>query len=87
VTAIVAYEVAFFDHLPRLYPHTDAGSWFTANDALAHETAFRSSSLQGAYFILALRAQALDCSPMSGFDAEKVDAAFFPPVNGARISY
>jgi 3-hydroxypropanoate dehydrogenase len=78
VTAIVAYEVAFFDHLPRLYPHTDARSWFTRDDALAHETAFRNSSLQGAYFILALRAQGLDCGPMSGFDADKVDAAFFP---------
>jgi 3-hydroxypropanoate dehydrogenase len=78
VTAIVAYEVAFFDHLPRLYPHTDARSWFTANDALARETAFRNSSLQGAYFILALRAQGVDCGPMSGFDADKVDAAFFP---------
>jgi nitroreductase len=78
VTAIVAYEVAFFDQLPRLYPHTDARSWFTANDALAHETAFRNSSLQGAYFILALRAHGLDCGPMSGFDAAKVDATFFP---------
>jgi 3-hydroxypropanoate dehydrogenase len=77
VTAIVAYEVAFFEHLPRLYPHTDARSWFTTNDALAHETAFRNSSLQGAYFILALRAQGLDCGPMSGFDADKVNAAFF----------
>ena len=77
VTAIVAYEVAFFDHLPRLYPHTDARSWFTTNDALARETAFRNSSLQGAYFILALRAQGLDCGPMSGFDNAKVDAAFF----------
>lgn len=78
VTAIVAYEVAFFDHLPRLFPHTDARSWFTTNEALARETAFRNSSLQGAYFILALRAQGLDCGPMSGFDADKVDAAFFP---------
>jgi 3-hydroxypropanoate dehydrogenase len=78
VTAIVAYEVAFFDHLPRLYPHSDARSWFATNDALARETAFRNSSLQGAYFILALRAQGLDCGPMSGFDADKVDAAFLP---------
>jgi 3-hydroxypropanoate dehydrogenase len=78
VTAVVAYEIAFFDHLPRLYPHADARSWFMTNDALADETAFRNSSLQGAYFILALRTQGLDCGPMSGFDAEKVDAEFFP---------
>jgi 3-hydroxypropanoate dehydrogenase len=78
ITAIVAYDLEFFELLPRLYPHTDARGWFTTNAALAEETGFRNSSLQGAYFILALRAQGLDCGPMSGFDAAKVDAAFFP---------
>ena len=78
ITAIVAYDREFFELLPRLYPHTDARGWFTTDAALAEETAFRNSSLQGAYFILALRAQGLDCGPMSGFDADRVDAAFFP---------
>ncbi len=78
VTAIVAYDREFYEHLPRLYPHTDARAWFTSNEALALETAFRNSSLQGAYFILALRAQGLDCGPMSGFDNAKLDAEFFP---------
>lgn len=78
ITAIAAYDLEFFELLPRLYPHGDARSWFTTNSALAAETAFRNSSLQGAYFMLALRAQGLDCGPMSGFDAAKVDAAFFP---------
>ncbi len=78
ITAIVAYDREFFELLPRLYPHTDARGWFTTNSALAEETGVRNSSLQGAYFILALRAQGLDCGPMSGFDADKVDAAFFP---------
>ena len=78
ITAIVAYDRHFFEALPRLYPHTDARGWFTSNAALAEETGFRNSSLQGAYFILALRAQGLDCGPMSGFDADKVDTAFFP---------
>jgi 3-hydroxypropanoate dehydrogenase len=78
ITAIVAYDLEFFELLPRLYPHTDARGWFTIDPALAEETGFRNSSLQGAYFILALRAQGLDCGPMSGFDAAKVDAAFFP---------
>ena len=78
ITAIVAYDRKFFELLPRLYPHTDARGWFTTNSALADETGLRNSSLQGAYFILALRAQGLDCGPMSGFDADKVDAAFFP---------
>jgi 3-hydroxypropanoate dehydrogenase len=78
ITAIVAYDRHFYELLPRLYPHTDARGWFTSDPALAEETGFRNSSLQGAYFILALRAQGLDCGPMSGFDAAKVDAAFFP---------
>jgi 3-hydroxypropanoate dehydrogenase len=77
ITAIVAYDREFYELLPRLYPHTDARGWFTTNAALAEETGLRNSSLQGAYFILALRAQGLDCGPMSGFDADKVDAAFF----------
>jgi 3-hydroxypropanoate dehydrogenase len=78
VTAIVAYDREFYEHLPRLYPHTDARGWFTSNEALALETALRNSSLQGAYLILALRAHGLDCGPMSGFDNAKVDAEFFP---------
>jgi 3-hydroxypropanoate dehydrogenase len=77
-TAIIAYDREFYEYLPRLYPHTDARSWFTSNESLAAETAFRNGSLQGAYFILALRAQGLDCGPMSGFDNAKVDAEFFP---------
>jgi 3-hydroxypropanoate dehydrogenase len=78
VTAVVAYDREFYEYLPRLYPHTDARAWFTSNAALALETAFRNGSLQGAYLILALRAQGLDCGPMSGFDNAKVDAEFFP---------
>jgi 3-hydroxypropanoate dehydrogenase len=78
VTAIVAYDTKFYEQLPRLFPHTDARSWFTSNEALATETAFRNSSLQGAYFILALRTQGLDCGPMSGFNPAKIDAEFFP---------
>jgi 3-hydroxypropanoate dehydrogenase len=78
VTAIVAYDTKFYEPLPRLFPHTDARGWFTSNAALATETAFRNSSLQGAYFIVALRAHGLDCGPMSGFNNAKVDAEFFP---------
>jgi len=78
VTAIVAYDTLFYEHLPRLFPHNDARAWFTSNEALATETAFRNSSLGGAYFILALRAHGLDCGPMSGFNNAAVDAEFFP---------
>lgn len=76
-TAIIGQDMEFYEHLPTLYPHTDAKSWFVGNDALIRESAFRNSSLQGAYVIMAARAMGLDCGPMSGFDAAKVDAAFF----------
>lgn len=77
-TAIVAYDTRFHEHLPKLFPHTDAKSWFDGNDALIQETAFRNSSLQGAYLMIAARALGLDCGPMSGFDAAKLNAEFFP---------
>jgi 3-hydroxypropanoate dehydrogenase len=77
VTAIIGMDMAFYDKLPQLFPHADAKAWFTGNAALAEATAFRNSSLQGGYFIMAARALGLDCGPMSGFDAAKLDAAFF----------
>jgi 3-hydroxypropanoate dehydrogenase len=77
VTAIIAYDPKFYDHLPKLFPHADARAWFAGSEALAEETAFRNSSLQGAYFIIAARALGIDAGPMSGFDKAKVDAAFF----------
>lgn len=78
VTAILAQDMKFYERLPKLFPHDDAKSWFEGNESLIAETAFRNSSLQGAYFILAARAHGLDCGPMSGFDREKTDAEFFP---------
>ena len=77
VTVVIGMDLAFPDLLPQLFPHTDARSWFAGNDAKIAETAFRNSSLQGGYFILAARAVGLDCGPMSGFDAAKTDAAFW----------
>ena len=78
VTAIIAYDLRFHDRLGELYPHADARSWFAGNEGLIQTTAFRNGSLQGAYFILAARALGFDCGPMSGFDSDKVDRAFFP---------
>jgi 3-hydroxypropanoate dehydrogenase len=78
VTVIIAWDAEFHERLPRLFPHMDMRSVFAGNQALIDETAFRNSSLQGAYFILAARSQGLDCGPMSGFDAAKVNAEFFP---------
>ena len=77
VTAIIGMDMAFYDKLPMLFPHTDARAWFAGNDAKTAETAFRNSSLQGGYFIIAARALGLGCGPMSGFDAAKLDAAFW----------
>lgn len=77
VTALVAYDIDFHEELPWLFPHTDAKSWFDGDEAGRREGAFRNSSLQGAYLILAARAVGLDAGPMSGFDAAKVEAEFF----------
>ncbi len=77
VTAIIGMDMAFYEKLPQLFPHADARSWFTSSPELAEQTAFRNSSLQGAYFILAARAIGLDTGPMSGFDNAAVDGAFF----------
>ena len=77
VTAIVAYDLAFADHLPRLFPYGDARSWFTGNEKLIETTALRNGSLQGAYIMFAARAVGLDFGAMSGFDNDKVDELFF----------
>lgn len=78
-TAIVAYDTEFYEKLAFLAPHSkDARSWFAGKPKAIEETAFRNSSLQGAYLILAARALGVDCGPMSGFDRQGVDAEFFP---------
>jgi len=77
VTVIIAWDTEFHEKLPKLFPHKDMRSVFAGKPDLIEATAFRNSSLEGAYFILAARALGLDCGPMSGFDAAKVDAEFF----------
>jgi 3-hydroxypropanoate dehydrogenase len=76
VCVIVGMDLEFHEQLPWLFPHTDARSWFL-KDEVRHANAFRNSSLQGAYLMLAARALGLDCGPMSGFDNAAVDADFF----------
>lgn len=78
VTAIFAWDNEFYEKLPKLFPHTDARSWFAGNPDAIFDGAFRNSSLQAAYFMIAARAHGLDCGPMSGFDKAKTDAEFFP---------
>ena len=77
VCAIVGYDLDFYVHLPKLFPHANAKSWFEGNDKKIAETAFRNGTLQGAYLIMAARALGLDCGPMSGFDNDGVDREFF----------
>ena len=78
VTAIIAYDLEFYEKLPALNPPQDARSWFAGKPELIAETAFRNGTLQGAYLIMAARALGLDCGPMSGFDNDKVNTEFFP---------
>jgi 3-hydroxypropanoate dehydrogenase len=78
VTVIVGHDMAFYDKLPVLFPHTDARAWFAgADEARLDRVGLRGSSMQTAYLILAARALGLDCGPMTGFDNAMVDAAFF----------
>jgi len=82
VTAIVGNDLAFYDHMPRLFPHMDVRPMFAGSEEIAAHTAAQSGTLQLAYLILALRAVGLDTGPMGGFDRDKVDAEFFA---GTRI--
>lgn len=77
VVALLGRDMTFHEHLPRLFPHADARSWFVGNQPLIEESARLSASLQAGYLILAARALGLDCGPMSGFKAEAADRAFF----------
>jgi 3-hydroxypropanoate dehydrogenase len=78
VTAIIAYDLTFYEKMTMLWPHADAIEIFQGKEQLIAETAFRNSSLQGAYFIIAARSLGLDCGPMSGFNRDKLDQEFFP---------
>lgn len=77
VCTIIGYDLEFYEHLPKLFPHTNAKSWFDGKPQKIEQTAFRNSTLQGAYLIMAARALGLDCGPMSGFDTAGVDQEFF----------
>jgi 3-hydroxypropanoate dehydrogenase len=81
VCAIISYDLHFYQHLPKLFPHTDAKSWFEGKQKKIADTAFRNGTLQGAYLIMAARALGLDCGPMSGFDEAGVDREFFAGTN------
>lgn len=77
VTAIIAYDPEFWRELPRLFPHEDRRGHFSDKPVFAETTAFRNSTLQGAYFMIAARALGLDIGAMSGFSNDVIDAEFF----------
>ncbi|RIV89264.1 malonic semialdehyde reductase [Aurantiacibacter zhengii] len=77
VCVIIGYDLDFHEHLPWLFPHTDAKSWFEGDEEGRREHAFRNSALQGAYLMLAARSLGLDCGPMSGFDQDATTKEFF----------
>jgi 3-hydroxypropanoate dehydrogenase len=77
VAVVIGMDLRFYEQLPRLFPHTDARAWYVGKDSFIHDSAFRNSTLQGAYLIIAARLLGLDMGPMSGFHHDKVDEAFF----------
>ena len=87
VTVIVGMDTNFHEYLPELFPHVDAKAWFDGNAELREVSAFRNSTLQGAYFILAARMLGLDSGAMSGFDGGAVDKAFFADQPGVRVNF
>ena len=87
VSVIIGMDENFHEQLPWLFPHTDAKAWFDGNEELRAASAFRNSSLQGAYFIIAARALGLDTGPMSGFDGGKINAAFFADTPAMKVNF
>ena len=81
VIAIIGYDLDFSDNMSKLFPHMDVAPMYKGNAEFNQATAFRNSSLQGAYFMMVSRALGLDCGPMSGFNNDLVDQSFFKDTN------
>ena len=81
VVAIIAYDLDFSNHMTKLFPHMDVAPMYKGNNEMNVSTAFRNSSLQGAYLMMVARAMGLDCGPMSGFDNQLIDETFFSDTN------
>lgn len=87
VSVVIGMDENFHEHLPELFPHADAKSWFEGDLEGRKVSAFRNSSLQGAYFIIAARALGLDTGPMQGFDADAVNTAFFADTPAVKVNF
>ena len=81
VIAIIGFDLDFSNNMGKLFPHMDVAPMYKNNEIMNHSTAFRNSSLQGAYFMMVSRALGLDCGPMSGFNNQIVDEVFFSGTN------
>ena len=81
VIAIIGYDLDFADNMGKLFPHMDVAPMYKNNDDMNTSTAYRNSSLQGAYFMMVSRALGLDCGLMSGFNNQLVDEKFFAGTN------
>ena len=81
VIAIIGFDLDFSNNMDKLFPHMDVAPMYKNNEIMNHSTAFRNSSLQGAYFMMVSRALGLDCGPMSGFNNAIVDEVFFSGTN------
>jgi 3-hydroxypropanoate dehydrogenase len=81
VIAIIGYDLDFSDNMGKLFPHMDIAPMYKGNAEFNQATAFRNSSLQGAYFMMVSRVLGLDCGPMSGFNNDLVDQTFFKGTN------
>jgi len=86
-TILFAYDFKFYENLPKLFPHTDAKSWFVGKPDYIKESAWRNGTLQAAYFMLAARSMGLDCGPMSGFKKAGVRQAFFPGSETIEVNF
>lgn len=78
VVVIIGMDMEFYEEFRTLFPHADAKSWYVGKPEKIQQAAFRDSSLQAAYMMIAARSIGLDCGPMSGFDNVMLDAEFFP---------
>ena len=86
VTAIIAWDPLYWQRLDFLFPHEDRKPLFDGKPDYAHDTAYRNSTLQGAYFMIAARAMGLDVGAMSGFSNQIVDEEFFAQ-NGWKSNF
>ncbi len=87
VSVIIGMDTNFHEHLPELFPHVNAKAWFDGDADARAASAFRNSTLQGAYFIIAARMLGLDTGPMSGIDTAKIDAAFFADTPAVKTNF